>query len=644
MLANNTNTDDKPFIFLHGNLFDKNHCIILAEQITQFIDHILKTDKDIKIDDIAIISKYSNKNQTFEFLKDQLGKKYKELFNTIDGIVHLHTDDNGIRKSIDWQNTLGKTKILSIHGDKGKGHKVIIVINFSHNVIPVNINMHKYEELNDHSLMNVAFTRSLKYLFIGFDANNTSKYFYDKRNNIDKYAYCSWNIDGITHMLYKEIAIKNVNLLIKHNQNSLLVVPEYNKIEKKYLEEPIMFPLKTHLSITEIAKNACDYEIKIDVDEVILFGKNININFESDECKIIYGIMAELILYRNINFNSFYKQFEIYNCRDRIYYTQDDHLIGAYKNIINGYKIGDLIIKNEMKIILNDIQQQNMIVLHKIYDNNDMNYGIKKILDFTLKSEDIETIVWWNFSLLYSYMMDSMIKPTIIKFLNYFNDDIKILHNNVKFIENNIISTNISHGQVLHIDATLDDKKYKKMVNCDETNKRYLQFKKYKEYGIVGIYDFYDMDKSNIIELKASQSDICCNEWIIQSFFYSILLQKKNIICNKFTIINICRGKIYNFEIKNINYKEYLADILKKNFKYPEIYDIFIDKLMHHEDIYQEIEETQEEEEIVKLVVKPTVTPIVKQVATTIVKQAKTPIKRKILPKNPTEKVITANN
>ena len=106
---------------------------IIGKQITNAIKVIMEYDKDIKPGDIAIIMKKCNDNTVFHKICENLDKIYMKMGYE----EHTHifeTKGDGTHDKIDWanisdeNNELLKTIMISIHGDKGMDHKVVIFL------------------------------------------------------------------------------------------------------------------------------------------------------------------------------------------------------------------------------------------------------------------------------------------------------------------------------------------------------------------------------------------------------------------------------------------------------------------------------------------------------------------------------------
>jgi hypothetical protein len=104
----------------------------------------------------------------------------------------MSTSGDGRRNTLDWNEAQGKTKMLSVHGDKGKGHKVVFFMGLTEGSIPRKHEVNKPTEIIAESILNVGITRSTKYLFIGFTHSYPSRYLQSVYSDLNNVAYISW--------------------------------------------------------------------------------------------------------------------------------------------------------------------------------------------------------------------------------------------------------------------------------------------------------------------------------------------------------------------------------------------------------------------------------------------------------------------
>ena len=63
------------------------------------------------------------------------------------------------QRTINWSTAAGCSVLISPHGDKGKEHRLVILLNASHDNMPDKSRVWKPEEQIDVSVLNVALTR-----------------------------------------------------------------------------------------------------------------------------------------------------------------------------------------------------------------------------------------------------------------------------------------------------------------------------------------------------------------------------------------------------------------------------------------------------------------------------------------------------
>ena len=205
MLASNENMIDKPLLFTHLSTTNNTTARINAEQITVMIKTLMKLDQTIQPNDIAIIMSKSNRNEVFNQLQDTLPKMYESIGKGTNLVCYMSTYGDGRHVTLDWTEAEGKTVMLSIHGDKGKGHRVVFLLGLTEKSIPREYHIYTPNEIMSESMLNVGLTRSTKYLFVGFSFGYPSRYLKSQEKFLAKHAYCSWEVSQCEAEPYKSI-------------------------------------------------------------------------------------------------------------------------------------------------------------------------------------------------------------------------------------------------------------------------------------------------------------------------------------------------------------------------------------------------------------------------------------------------------
>lgn len=348
-----------PYLFTYNNLNSENS-LNIANMIHKCINDILENDNDILVKDIAVIVRKSSNS----FLLDILENIFPDLH------------------------------ISSINKIKGMTFKCVFVIGLSREGTG--------DDMIDGSLINVACTRSTRYLFIGFNSGCPMSIFKDATS-----CYKSW-------MEYNNMNEKICNIHQIMKEYGLDDAPNFEWIKK---DDKIY-------NIREISEkyNYKKVGIKINKISEIVFGKKINnINIHENTYSIL-GILVELMICKYHDFDRF--RDIIFEWRDS-YFTDDLELLcRVYDNCINlsDLKTFTYFLKNNK---LSHIIKNKMNIVSKKYKN--LNF------DKLLKNDDKN--IWWNFAIYYCDIISRFPKIAMYKFINSYTPDIDDIIQNVKQIK-----------------------------------------------------------------------------------------------------------------------------------------------------------------------------------------------------------------
>lgn len=627
IVSQNNNLINKPVLFGHDCISKNDTSFKLAQSIGNTIIKIIQLDKEINPSDIAIIMKKSNSNFVFEHIKNILPKLYKKNnigFNEkLDShLIHFETSGDGYSNSINWDKAKNKTVLLSIHGDKGKGHKVVFFLGLSKKSIPSDYNIGRDFELVDISLLNVALTRSLKYLFVGFTFVSPSIYLSSKHMELDNYCYLAWkkNIQSELNKcglnVYSEI-ISELNKYWFDNLKPRFQIPNFNT--EQFLENYSKLPIKLNLNVSQdISKDMVGFIEQImpglEIEEdCIDYYEPINITGIPDTFYKIFGFVGELLLQR-INMGET-KNFGIFNwiLSSTIYYSNSDLILNTiydYKlnNYINDictwkdkvieiefetiiYKTDfdkrDLIsfleqleLENKPKFILNDFYSKynikqiildfcspcsNLQFCLSTDSNNDkQKIDVSKIILIALIYADTNCEIRRDF--IYSIVDSILSYPTIDKIISQIISNVQYVWDNFIKTSNNINhELNIEFQKNISIEKKIKNKNILKYYGFNFTNDKNV-FKNGLKFGIKGICDLVSINNTNneikLFELKTCLKTSFSNEWVLQIIVYNLLfLMVEKLPIKSNWIINLFDGSIYkiNFDVN----QPILKNILK---------------------------------------------------------------------------------
>jgi len=117
---NNSDMDNKPVLFTYPKASSNAQARDTAEIITDMIEIIMRHDASVMPGDTAIIMAKSNENNIYLQLNHTLSELYETMGFGPDRVGYMFTRGAGVHIMLDWEENESKTKLLSIHGDKGK--------------------------------------------------------------------------------------------------------------------------------------------------------------------------------------------------------------------------------------------------------------------------------------------------------------------------------------------------------------------------------------------------------------------------------------------------------------------------------------------------------------------------------------------
>jgi hypothetical protein len=524
MYTNNDNISDRPVLFAHRPMTKNTDVLKNAEIVCSMIKTLMENDETIEPKDIAVIMAKTNDSGFYLQLRHKLEELYTEKGKG-SAVHHFQTNADGYSNTIDWKLAEGKTVLMSIHADKGRDHKAVFFLGFTEKSIPVVHQVFTPEEIQAESLANVATTRSTKYLFIGFTIQAPSRYLYKIRLELDPLVYLAWKIDPEAPDIYKKI-MEKVNFIHEVNNPWPVNGDEYQCEELKVSKQPKL-QVKAHIS--KDIERASDF-VKYDWSNYkeIIFGKKYNLETPfTEEHYPLLGQMCELLIVRSLNMTKLIPYLQQF-IEGRISFSKNDKLMSLVYdyglNISNDTNIfarckkehSAFFSKNpNLKKEFEDLCNKGYPILHSTFDTENFRKDVKIFLS-PKKNSQIKTSRLWNITLLYDQIMNSIYRPGIKAFVDYLNEDITMIHEN---IDNycKYLSPSCIHNMRLGLKGEIDDKEKLKEMGFNKTEKKH-------EFGISGILDLFDIKTSTIHEIKASKLSKPSKEWIIQAGMYAALI------------------------------------------------------------------------------------------------------------------------
>lgn len=563
MLSRSGNILEKPILFYHPAISKNYTSQIVSNQILESIKILYQNDNQFHPRKVGIIMTKCNENALFGYIEYQLNLQYTQWgFNN--SVIILDTN----KGNINWDLTQNKTTLMSIHAAKGQEYEIVFFLGFTEGSIPNDNHLYKPQELLDRSLMNIALTRSTKWLFVGFTQSMMSRYLLNNYHKLHEYSILTWDSQTWETPIMRNIC-QNINNVYANK------LPDYQKgpwlSNPHYKKKPIFRPDKLLLTIKyDIAYT---YE---DITEIInkkipctcyTFGFPYFPEIYHRDLYPIFGNMGELILEREYyiyhqKYDEFLTKFNYLKILN-IYYTDDERLLSILQDEQYNYKIKlgyDINIKSifdkyedyikinsDLEYECNKILESNYnYILPKVFESEEFKNSINKFLQ-NINSNEIETQVFWNIAIYNTIIDDELRKPIISLYLNYYNQNISGLINNIqKFIKD---KNNLSfHNKHNLTDVETDSKMLESMGYSDSIT-----------FGIIGESDILDLDTNILYEIKCPITIEYNRKWLIQTLLYACLTN-----VNIIRIVNIIEGRYYEYNISKINRRKILKKILKK--------------------------------------------------------------------------------
>jgi hypothetical protein len=600
--------NEKPIMFTHPATSKNVESDIIGKQITNAIKVIMEYDKDIKPGDIAIIMKKCNGNAVFHKICENLDKLYMKMGYE----EHTHifeTKGDGTHDKIDWDNIsdenneLLKTIMISIHGDKGMDHKVVIFLGLTEGSLPMKQNLYKQEELTEISCLNVALTRSTKYLLIGLSTNKPSRYIKDIiKNSIPqkKLAVCTWYNKDAGELTEFQKKIKDE--LIKPWRQSNPHIKKYPEPKGLYLNKPIHTPINDIITPSDVSEEFNEPARYVDFEKNVMINTQCRQEWNIDNKSLfpIIGIFGELLFmkqllkgkgreYHETNIKKCVTQI----CNDKyIHYTKNDYTMnivtdsGLNKSINQNLVVKDIISENQNNELYKKTIKELRTFLHSnkkyilpIYLKGKIKESIDKFTQYDTEIDNSLIIHIWNIALMKSILESKIYKPNLQLFIgNPPVNDIEDLIYNCKEIIEKLNLNNFSFQKRHQLIKEISDRELNDKMGLPLDSEIY--------YGINGLSDIVDCDDSSVLDIKTPIGDTFSNGWISQIITYLVTPMRGSLHVSypeykewcKAGIIDITNGKVYNFEF-NFETKTKI-DVIRHILTVHDFNDDIIDRII----------------------------------------------------------------
>lgn len=558
--AHQSEEDLRPFLFTYNGSTKHYDVHQLVGQLCDMVRALMRREKDLVPSDFCFLMRRSNNQAVFQRLRMALSSLWSS-FGYENAVIHFATQFDGYRNSIQWNYATGRSCLISIHGDKGKGHKVVFFLGLAQKSIPDECAMHKDHELIYHSLLNVALTRSTRHLIVGLPHAQPSVYLSRIADKLSSLVYTSWKDKG---EYYHEFPSS----------------PEPD-FTKTFRSSPLLIPTLNMLQITDISRryerheDLFGFRPKIDTR---VFGKKVHLKDMDDDVYPVVGLMSELMLLHVLSPEMFQKDIDWFP--NKVLFTDDERLrcwvrdfhLHQYVGRTDEYqklmaqlmeKYRPSIEKDEtLSAHLQELAHGNKYVLPQSFQHPRFREGI---LQLTRDARKAPAHAWWDVATLFYEVHHT---PTRHVYLNDFGFVSAIMSNVVRFAS--ILSGKVVIKPCHDMMAQITDHEQLRMLGFEpEIDKHYYEKGYY--YGMISKSSLMDDDHKTLYNIKAYPIADLPMEWLVSNSINACVQfsTRKTIQPDDLVVVNMVHGKMYKWRSPSISPKVLVRRVLS-TYSFPE--------------------------------------------------------------------------
>ena len=623
----NNDQRNKPIVFSHQGVTHNTGALNVAHCLVRTIKTLLENDDDIHPRDIAIIMRGANRNRVFAQLEPLLNDMYRSIYADqpkVPACKVFQTKGDLSHIAIDWGAAKDHTVMLSVHGDKGKGHKVVFFLGFTEKSVPLQQRIFKDNELLDHSLSYVALTRSLKHLFVGFSYTCPSRYLLQQLQNVkdSRLAVLAWDQATYTSDLHASLCAHLNDTPPPAGISNTTNVKDYMDKSDVYIKAPVFRPDRFVYNVTEIVMDAFEHHVDlvpgweaICTQQTIVFGKYAPVprSVATDEIKqCTYGHMGELMFERtyrlqNKELDRMKREFEeCFLDHSKVMYTNDEEILCFAADIKLNFMVrtgvsfdeqattkyfSDIKISDKIKSFIDKLKANKdkpTYVLPMALNTESFRAALQMFFDASIDLESMPTRCIWNMALARGILRSEIRRPVMHYLLDWFHEPVLGLIKNVKGLVNALsrpppTAPTSQQGPPSPPKPPFQFSTQRELLLIENdpdtlTRMGLSPTTKYVRMGLVGIDDFSSKDCIYEIKCPTSKKDLS-TRWVMQALTYMCLGDKylRNNKYYKFVVIDLTRGYMYKFKFtKELSQ----ASVLRKCLEYMR----FDEKHMHEFD------------------------------------------------------------
>jgi hypothetical protein len=546
-------TGPRPLFFTHDATTNLQGAYHTAQSVFRMIEALRAHDRSVAIGDIVILMKRCNQQPVFNRLAVMLRQRGEEFYvaETRNCLNEHH--------AIDWERGKDRLMMLSIHGDKGKGHPVVFFLGFSAGSVPEERHLFQTEELLSQSLMNVAMTRSTRYLFVGMSRSAPSVYFRRCARELGAVAAMAWRPDTIDDRVLAAVA-----------RAAGADAPFLGSEERTI---PLTVPVRSVVSVQQEDKDVWRDALRgTAVPRREVLGRPVRLALDDGRARILRSLVR-LMFMRIARPSLLARLLRPFRLPYPIVFTTDDQLL----SVIKDHRLNRMIEDTEYwrattrRVGLSDRFPEPRLVVHAVFEK------IRHSLDAVADAErPCDHADFWAVALFCIEYLDNQDNHSLLLYHAYPPDGIAGIEANLMayaaYLERTAPPRKLLFQQkaalmgVIEDEERLEELGFRRVLEADKK-----VFADGYRFGVNATIDFVDAENKRLIDLRLSAQNECRPEWLAQAIT-GALLSRNNRYSNarRIHIYNVMKGVLYtSARRKKHTLREWVGPILD-SYRFPE--------------------------------------------------------------------------
>ncbi|NDE15017.1 hypothetical protein EBZ80_08820 [bacterium] len=545
-------TGPRPLFFTHDATMSFQGAYHTAQTVLRMIEALRAHDQSVTTGDIVILMKRCNHQSVFNRLAVMLRQRGEEFYvaETRNCLNEHH--------AIDWERARDRLVMLSIHGDKGKGHPVVFFLGFSAGSIPEERHLLQTEELLSQSLMNVAMTRSTRYLFVGMSRSAPSVYFRRCARELASVASMAWRPETIDDGVLAAVA-----------RAAGTDAPFLGAVEERKV--PLAVPVRSIISVQQEDKDVWRDPLRdIAAPRREILGTPVRLRLDDGRARILRSLVR-LLFARIVRPALLLKILRPFRLSHPIVFTTDDQLLSVVKD----HRLNRMIEDTEYwktttrRIGLSERFPEPRLIVHAVFER--IQRSLEAVADAARPCDPADL---WLVALFCLEYLENQDNHSLLLYHGSPPDGIPGIEANLRAYAARLAAPKrLLFQQKAALMGVIDDAERLEGLGFRRTlepDKRI--FVEGYRFGINATIDFVDPDANLLIDLRFSAQNECRPEWLAQAITGSLLSRNSRYAnARHIHIYNVTRGVLYTtIRRKAHTIRGWILPILE-SYRFPDV-------------------------------------------------------------------------